>query len=210
MTPGRIAFGLLAAGFLIQLVVILWGGAVYPGYDHAAQYISELGATGAVTGPAVSWWGFVPSGIMIGAGCLVAAWLTRRSGLAAAAWLLLAWYGLTLAAAGVYPCAFECARAEVSFNVLMHDLFGGTGYLTGVLGLALAGLAAKRAGRTGLASLSLICTILAVAGFAGVIAEASPGGLIQRMLEGAVALFILVFGWTLTRNSPLAMAGRTS
>jgi len=92
----------------------------------------------------------------------------------------------------------------------MHDLFGGTGYLTGVLGLALAGVAAKRAGRTGLASLSLICTILAVAGFAGVIAEVSPGGLIQRMLEGAVALFILVFGWTLTRNSPLAMAGRTS
>lgn len=210
MTSGRVAFGLLAAGFLIQLVTILWGGAVYPGYDHSLQYISELGATGAVTGPAVSWWGFVPSGLLIGAGCLLAAWVARRSSLATIAWLLLSWYGLTLAAAGVYPCAFECARADASVNALLHDLFGGTGYLTGIIGIPLAGLAAKREGRTGLAVLSLVCTIVAVAGFAGVIAEASPGGLIQRMLEGAVALVILGLGWTLTRPLPLAASGRGS
>jgi len=210
MTAGRVAFGLLAAGFLIQLVTILWGGAVYPGYDHTQQYISELGATGAITGPAVSWWGFVPSGLLIGAGCLMAAWLMRWSVMAAVAWVLLAWYGLTLAAAGVYPCAFECTRADASFNVLMHDLYGGTGYLAGITGLALAGLVARREGRPELALMALICTIVAVLGFGGVVAEASPGGLIQRMLEGAVALFILAFGWTLTRNRPRAAAGQTS
>ena len=144
MRPGRIAFGLLATGFLIQLVTILWAGAVYPGYDHALQYISELGATGALTGAAVSWWGFVPSGLLIGSGCLVAAWLMRRRVMAALAWVLLAWYGLTLAAAGVYPCAFECTRADASFNALMHDVSGGTGYLAGIPGVALAGPAARR------------------------------------------------------------------
>ena len=72
----------------------------------------------------------------------------------------------------------------------------------------LAGLAARRGGRAGLAILALICTFLAVLGFAGVIAEASPGGLIQRMLEGAVALFILSFGWTLSQNRPVGAKGQ--
>ncbi len=200
MTTGRIAFGLLIAGFLIQLVTIVWAGAVYPGYSHVSQYISELGATGAVTGPAVSWWGFVPSGLLVGAGCLIGAWLSRRSGLAIAVWLGLGWYGLTLAAAGVYPCEFECARADASFNALMHDLFGGTGYLTGIVALPLAALAARREGRKGLAVMALVCTVLAVAGFAGVIAEVQPGGVIQRILEGSVDVFILAFGWTLIRK----------
>jgi len=208
MTTGRIAFGLLAIGFLIQLVAILWGGAVYPGYDHAHQYISELGATGAVTGPAVSWWGFVPSGVLIGAGCLIGAWLGRKSALAIAVWLLLGWYGLTLAAAGVYPCAFECARADASFNALMHDLYGGTGYLAGIVGLALAVFVARKQGRPRLAILAAVCAVLAIAGFAGVIAEAQPGGLIQRVLEGSVDVFILVFGWTLTRSRPAVAAVR--
>jgi len=210
VTPGRVAFGLLAAGFLIQLVTIVWGGAVYPGYDHTRQFISELGATGAVTGPAVSWWGFVPSGLLIGAGCIIAAWLTRRSGLAAAAWLLLGWYGLSLAAAGVYPCAFECSRSDSSFNALMHDLFGGTGYLTGIVALPLAALVARREKRTGLFILALVGTVLAVVGFGGVILETEPVGLIQRMLEGSVGLFILAFGWTLTRNGPVAAPGQSA
>jgi hypothetical membrane protein len=203
MTAGRIAFGLLAIGLLIQLITIVWAGAVYPGYDHAHQYISELGATGALTGAAVSWWGFVPSGLLIGAGCLIAAWLGRRNGLAILAWLGLAWFGLTLAAAGVYPCAFECARTDASFNALMHDLYGGTGYLTGIIGLALGGFVARKQDQPKLAILAAVCTVLAVVGFGGVIAEIQPGGLIQRMLEGSVDLFILAFGWTLTRKRPL-------
>ena len=200
MTAGRFAFGLLVAGFLIQLVTIIWAGAAYPGYSHVSQYISELGATGAVTGPAVSWWGFVPSGLLVAAGCLIGAWLARRNGLAIAVWLGLGWYGVSLAAAGVYPCEFECGRADASFNALMHDLFGGTGYLTGILALPLAALVARREGRTGLAIMALVCAVLATVGFAGVIAEAEPGGVIQRILEGSVDLFILAFGWTLIRK----------
>jgi len=206
MPARRTAFGLLALGLLIQLITIVWGGAVYPGYDHVSRYISELGATGAVTGPVVSWWGFVPSGLLVASGCLMAAWLGRRSRLAVAAWLGLAWYGVSLAAAGVYPCAFECARSDASFNALMHDLFGGTGYLAGIVALPLAAFVARREGRRGLAILAVVCTVLAILGFAGVIAEARPAGLIQRMLEGSVDVFILAFGWSLISKPPVPAA----
>ena len=201
MPLGRIAFGLLLIGELIQLTTVVVGGAVYPGYDHARQYISELGATGAVTGPAVSWWGFVPSGLFITGFCLIAAWLLRRNAAAVAACLMLAWYGLSLSAAGVYPCAFECARSEVTFDAMMHDLVGGTGYLTGVLGLALAGLAIRSGEALWLGPLGLICAGVAAAGFAAIIADVELGGLFQRLLETALAVFLLAFGWALAKGS---------
>jgi hypothetical membrane protein len=197
---GRIALGLLAIGELIQLGTILWGGAVYPGYDHARQHISELGATGAVTGTAVSWWGFVPSGLFMGGSCLIAAWMLRRSGLAVTACLMLGWYGLSLSAAGVYPCAFECARDEVTFNAMMHDLFGGTGYLTGIIGMGLAGLWARASRAPWLAPLGAVCVMIAVVGFGAIIVEAEFGGLFQRGLEGAIAVFLLAFGWALANG----------
>lgn len=202
MTLGRIAFGLLVIGEIIQLGAILIGGAAYPGYDHARQYISELGASGAPTGPAVSWWGFVPSGLFITGFCLVAAWLKRGNALAVAACLMLAWYGLSLSGAGVYPCAFECARSEVTFDAMMHDLVGGTGYLTGVLGVALAALSIRPGEVRGLRPLGLVCAAVAATGFAAIIADVELGGVYQRALEGALAVFLLGFGWALAQGRP--------
>jgi hypothetical membrane protein len=202
MTAARLAFGLLLAGELIQLGTVLVGGLLYPGYDHARQYISELGASGAVTGPAVSWWGFVPSGLLITAFCLIAGWLKRGNALAVAACLMLAWYGLSLSAAGVYPCAFECARTEVTFDAMMHDLVGGTGYLTGVLGVALAALSIRSGDAGWLRPLGLVCAVVAATGFAAIIADVELGGVYQRALEGALAVFLLAFGWALTKGRP--------
>lgn len=201
MKLARLAFGLLVVGELIQLGTVLAGCAFYPGYSHARQYISELGASGAVTGPAVSWLGFVPSGLLITAFCLMAAWLLRRNALAVVACVMLAWYGLSLSAAGVYPCAFECARTEVTFNAMMHDLVGGTGYLTGILGVALAALAIRSDVAGWLRPLGLVCAGLAVAGFAAIIVDVELGGLFQRALEGSLAVFLLAFGWALARGS---------
>lgn len=200
MSLGRIAFGLLLIGELIQLGAVLLGGAAYPDYDHARQYISELGATGAPTGAVVSWWGFVPSGLFITGFCLIAAWLKRRNALAVAACLMLAWYGLSLSAAGVYPCAFECARSEVTFNAMMHDLVGGTGYLTGVLGVGLAALSVRAGDAGWLRLLGLVCAAVAAAGFAAIIADVEMGGVFQRALEGSLAVFLLAFGWTLSKR----------
>ncbi|ADL01923.1 DUF998 domain-containing protein [Brevundimonas subvibrioides] len=200
MTAPRLAFVLLLLGEGIQLAAIVIGGALYPGYDHLRQYISELGATGAVTGPAVSWLGFVPSGLLITAFCGLAGWILRRNLLAVVACLLLGWYGLSLAGAGLYPCAFECARSEPTLDALMHDLIGGTGYLTGVVGLALAGLSARSGAAPWLAPLGLGCAAVALLGFGGIVADVELGGLFQRLLESAMAVFLIAFGWALRRS----------
>lgn len=208
MTASRIGLGLLVLGELIQLGLVVIGGAVYPGYDHGRQYISELGATGAVAGAAVSRYGFMPSGLLILGFCLIAAWLMRRNALAVVGCLMLGWYGASLFGAGVYPCAFECARSEITSDALMHDLVGGTGYLTGVLGVLLTGLALRGTAAAWLAPLGVVCAIVAAIGFGGVIADVELGGLFQRVLEIAMAVFLLAFGWSLARGRMATSSAR--
>ena len=59
-----LAFGSAILSLLILAGLTVAGGLVYPDYNHLTQYISELGATGAVTGPAVRP-AFVASGILL-------------------------------------------------------------------------------------------------------------------------------------------------
>lgn len=200
MRAGRIAFALLILGEAIQWGAIIAGGLTYPGYDPLRQYVSELGATGAVTGEAVSWLGFFPSGLLIVAFCLAAAFLMRRNVVAVIGLLLLAWYAFGLIGAAIYPCAFECARTEPTAAQMMHDLIGGTGYLAGVIGLLVVALSTRRSQAAWLAPLGLICFAVAFLSFGALVAEVEMLGLVQRVLEAALTLFLLAFGLALSRG----------
>jgi hypothetical membrane protein len=196
----RLAFAALVAGLGVLLAAVVWGGSVYPGYDHARQFISELGATGAVTGSTVNNWGFVPNGVLITGFSLLAAWILRRSALAVTACLLLAANGVGMAGAGVYPCDFECSRADPSAAALLHDLFGGLGYLCAILGVGLAALWARKSEAPWLAPLGALVLIVSVIGFYGVVAEVELQGLFQRAMETALAIFMLALGWALMKG----------
>lgn len=196
----RLAFAALVVGLGVLLVAVVWGGFVYPGYDHAHQFMSELGATGAVTGSSVSNWGFVPNGVLITGFSLLAAWILRRSALAVAACLLLAANGVGMAGAGVYPCDFECGRSDPSAAAALHDLFGGLGYLCAILGVSLASLWARKSDAPWLAPLGVVVLIVSVVGFYGVVVEVELMGLFQRAMETALAIFMLALGWALMKG----------
>ncbi|MDZ4113724.1 MAG: DUF998 domain-containing protein [Brevundimonas sp.] len=196
----RLAFAALVAGLGILLAAVVWGGSAYPGYDHARQFISELGATGAVTGPSVNNWGFVPNGLLITGFSLLAAWILRRSALAVTACVLLAANGVGMAGAGVYPCDFECSRSVPSTTALLHDLFGGLGYLCAILGVGLAALWARKSEAAWLAPLGVVVLIVSIVGFYGLIAEVELPGLFQRAMETALASFMLALGWALMKG----------
>jgi len=196
----RLAFGALLAGLVILAVAVVWGGWVYPGYDHTRQFMSELGAAGAVTGSSVSNLGFVPNGVLITGFSLLAAWILRHSALAVTACLLLAANGVGMAGAGVYPCDFECSRSNLSTAAMLHDAFGGLGYLCAILGVGLAALWARSSAAPWLAPLGLVVLIVSVVGFYGVVAEVERPGLFQRAMEAALAVFMLALGWALMKG----------
>ncbi|MGV8928650.1 MAG: DUF998 domain-containing protein [Brevundimonas sp.] len=197
---GRLAFGVIVLGVAVLVAAVVWGGAVYPGYDHTRQFISELGARGAVTGMRVSQLGFVPNGVLYAAFCLIAAWLLRRSVIAVIACLLLAANGVGMAGAGVYPCDFECSRADPSAASRLHDLFGGLGYVCAIIGVGMASLWARKSTAPWLASLGVVVLIVSLVGFYGVVAEVERPGLYQRAMETALAVFMLALGWALMRG----------
>lgn len=200
MSAARLALLLLVVGQAIQWGAVLIGGLVYPDYDPWRQYISELGATGAATGRAVSWLGFFPSGLLIVGFCLIAAAIMRRNALAAVGLLLLAWYAFGLIGAALYPCAFECQRAEPTLSQMLHDLIGGTGYLAGLAGLLLTAVATRDTVAKGLAPLGYACFALAMIGFAGLVADVEMRGLFQRVLEASLTVFLLAVGWKLAQG----------
>lgn len=196
----RLAFGAIALGVGVLFAAVVWGGAAYPDYDHARQFMSELGATGAVTGSSVNVWGYVPNGVLVTAFSLLAAWILRHSALAVVACLLLAANGVGMMGAGVYPCDFECSRSDPSAAALLHDLFGGLGYLCAIFGVGLAALWAWRNSAQRLAMLGVVVLIVSLVGFYGVVVEVEYLGLFQRAMETALAVFMLALGWALVKG----------
>lgn len=184
-----IAFTSALLSLLILAVATIAGGMAYPGYDHLRQYISELGATGAPTGEAVSL-AFMASGVLLTAFWVICAVLFRDSRLAVLGFALSALNGLGLFFGGVFQCDFECSLASPSTEAVLHDVFGGLGYLAGIAGVLVVGLAWRnRSDRRRLFRLSLLCGVPA----AMAIWLIHPGfdwyGAAQRVVELALAIW---------------------
>lgn len=185
----HVAFGCAVLSLLILTGATIAGGLAYPGYDHLRQYISELGATGAPTGQAVSL-AFIASGGLLAAFWLICGVVFRDSRLAVLGFGLSALNGLGLMFGGVFQCDFECSLASPSPEAVLHDVLGGLGYLCGIVGVLVVGLAWRnRPGRRGLFRLSLLCGVPA----AMAIWLIHPGfewyGAAQRVVELALAIW---------------------
>ena len=194
-----IAFWAAIIGYVLLATMIVAGGAAWPGYSHYSQFISELGATGAPYGRLVSLGGFLPVGILITTFAVLAAFIAPRGGLRYAGFACLVLFALGYIGAAFYPCDAGCRSVTPSFSQMMHNLFGLGGYLAAPLGLVLLGVSARGwPGGRRLFPLDIACAMLAMGGFLTMI-DTPFGGLSQRILEGAVALWILVCAFTLRR-----------
>ena len=185
------AFGCGVLSLLVLAAATVAGGMAYPGYDHLTQYISELGATGAPTSRGVSL-AFMVSGGLLAVFWLLCVGLFPRSVLSILGFGLSALNGVGLLLGGVFRCDFECSTADLSPAAVLHDVFGGIGYLCGIAGVFLVGLAARRwpQGR-GLFGLSLICGIPAALAMWLIHPAFEWYGAAQRVIEIALAVWTL-------------------
>ena len=187
----HIAFGCGVLSLLVLAAATIAGGMAYPGYDHLTQYISELGATGAPTSQAVSL-AFMVSGSLLAAFWLLCAGLFPRSVLSILGFGLSALNGVGLLLGGVFRCDFECSTADLSPAAVLHDVFGGVGYLCGIAGVFLLGIASRGwpQGR-GLFGLSLICGIPAALAIWLIHPDFERYGAAQRIVEIALAVWTM-------------------
>lgn len=200
----RLAFACAVLGLLILLTAAIAGGLATPGYDHARQYLSELGARGAVVGPVVSA-AFVVSGGLQAAFWLMSLRLLPLSRVAAAGFALSALNALGLLAGGVFPCDAGCSLRDPSLSAVLHEVLGGLGYLCGVAGILLVAIAWRGdPARRRLSGLALLCGMPAVM----LVWILHPGfelfGLAQRGLELAFAVWTLAVAFEVRRDSAAA------
>lgn len=181
---------------LVSLVLLVGGtiiaGAVTPGYDHLRQYMSELGATGAPTGPWVSYGVFLPSSALMVVFWLYCARRLAPGPVAAIGFVFLAMNGLGLAGGGAFPCEVGCPIESASLSQNLHNLFGGLGYLAGVIGLFISAIGMSRGDRKpATIATGLTCAIAGAVFLTGIHPDFEYPGAAQRGLE---ACFV---AWTL-------------
>lgn len=193
---GKLAMitAVLGAVWLVAMVVA--GGAAWDGYDHVAQYISELGANGAPFGWQVSWLGFLPIGILICAFAFFAWSAAPRSVLATLGFVGVFLFSIGYVGSAFFPCDFGCRPDTPSFSQVMHELVGLAGYLLAPLTLLLLGIAAwKWPGASWLAIFAFITAAGSFVGLSGLMDPESPQvGLYQRVLEASMLSWVVACG----------------
>lgn len=199
---GRLAMicALLGAVWLLAMVVI--GGLTFPGYDHASQYISELGANGAPFGFQVSWYGFLPVGLLVVA-FAVSAWLaTPRSVLGTLGFIGIVLFAVGYVGATFFPCDYGCRPEDPSPSQAMHLLFGLAGYLLAPLTLLLLSLAARKwPNARSVVLAGFIAAPIALMAFLTMAPDSPFVGVSQRALEASVIGWVVACGLYLGHQS---------
>lgn len=185
----------LTTGILGPLAVLLLtviGGANFPNYSHASQFISELGATGAPNGRIISLAGFLPAGALIIAFAFFAWRSLPRSVATSFGMVGIVLFALGYLVAAFFPCEGDCRSTEPTLSQAIHNLFGLAGYLAAPLSLFALGWQARRWARaTHLSVLGFMGSGLALLGLLFLSPDFRYVGVAQRVLEGSVLAWIL-------------------
>lgn len=184
--------GLLGAAWIV--IGTLVGAALYPGYDHGAQFISELGAIDAPFGRAFSLFGFLPAGILLCTFAVVAWAASPKSILSALGFFGVFLFYLGYVGAGFFQCDAGCRPESPSSSQMMHNLFGLLGYFFAPVTLGLLGLAARKwTGARTLQILGYAGAVVALVALALFSPSSDFVGAVQRGLEASMLIWVLAF-----------------
>jgi hypothetical membrane protein len=127
------------AGPVIFAAVTVVVGTLRPGYSHATDVISELGATGTPYAALMNYVGFVPAGLMIAAFGVALSRAVPRGHLSILAAGLVAVFGCGMAASGVFSCDAGCPHGEGSLENGIHMVIAPPIFACFIVGVAILG-----------------------------------------------------------------------
>lgn len=191
-SPARVASISGIAGAAVVLLSTVIGGAAFPGYSHARQYISELGANGAPPGNWITYAGFLPAGILLVVFAISAAKALPRS-----RWTALAMFGIGVYAFGYlnsvpFRCDYGCRPEDPSTSQILHNLGGLIGYLSAPLTLLVIAVQARHWPQARfLQWFAGVAAAVSLIAIAGLDPEFAYVGASQRILESCVLGWIL-------------------
>jgi len=191
---------------VLWAAVIIIAGELRPGFDHAGQYISELGERGSTTEVFMRYGGFVATGLLhvgyAAAFYAIVARITGRSRLTLLVAVLIALNGLGRIGAGVFACEPGCAAPDV-IGQRLHSLAATIAFLA-IAAATLLGAILFRRDRLlrplGAYSLATGCAgLLFLALMSASEATHASTGLYERLASGVLTLWVLVTALRLGR-----------
>lgn len=185
--------------YLSALVLVICGivlpealGAAEPAYSARADYLSELGAHGAMRAWVANYIGFLPVAL---AALVLLLFLRRTLGGAARLGAVLIAFGLFVgyAIAFFFPCDAGCP-AEGSARQSVHNLGGLFQYMLGCSGVISIMIAARRLEAAGITIAVTALGLFVLVGFAAMLMAVAPDwqGAAQRLTDYSM-FGILIF-----------------
>ncbi len=189
---------LLVASILYVIGFYFIGSAIKPGYSQLSNFVSEYNATATAWAGTLTYAGFLATSILLSAFLVSATPLVQVSGVSRLGfwflWSLPASFFLALFA----PCDAGCP-IEGSTSQLMHNLYAIVTYFGMGVSIALISLAPKfSAFKLRRTFMLLVGIAFPVVFIAMVQPEVAPWrGLLQRLLDIALAVSLILIAWTL-------------
>lgn len=198
MSRVKLARLLLLASILYVIGFYFIGSAIKPGYSQISNFVSEYNATGTPWAQALTYTGFSATTAILAAFLVTASPLLRVSGPSRlGAWLLWsvpASYFLAVIAPCDAGCPLEGSTSQIAHNLLAIVTYFGMGASIFLISLA------SEFGNFKLRRSFLLVTGIAIplVFFLMVQSEmAAWGGLLQRLLDVAMAISLVLVVWTL-------------
>jgi hypothetical protein len=182
------------------------GSWQFPEFDHASSYLSEVFAEGTPYGRPLRYVLMAPGGLLIVLLAFLSIKEVPRSVLSLIGFSCLALYGMECVLSNLFfPCDAGCNRGggTPSLSQSIHEASGMIGLVAATQGLLMIGISARKWTDGRFVSLSAI-----VAGMTGIIVGhvllADPystfAGLFQRIIEGSIVAWIVMFSVYLIRT----------
>lgn len=197
--------------FAVSVVVV---ASLRPDYNHANQFMSELGETGGHFAWVMNYFGFMLSAGLVLIFVLAFRSLLPRTALNSVGTSLLVVFAVSMFLAGIFSCDVGCPPSERSVEQKLHDLFSILAFPAFTAGVFTWGLLLSRVvgwRRFGIyslvtAGLSLILLVAMVQ------SEASREGtgLYQRLYLGVLFLWLMAMSVRQLREIGNGKIGQTA
>jgi hypothetical protein len=211
MTPSKTFLTGISGVLLFALTTII-AGIVHPNYNPVAQFISELYAVDAPNADFIRYYLYIPSGILLLLFALFAIKEMPKSILATFGFLGIGFgYGLGTVICAVFNCDADCNPDFISpsLSQIIHNFMGFLTYLVVPFSILFVGIASQKWKNA--ASFSKWSSLLAALSFCFFIVlntdlQSPYKGLIQRIIEGSILLWIVLCAFYAIKNNQHATA----
>lgn len=191
-------------GVVLFVITSIIGGLQIEEYSFVSKFISESYATGVPNARYLRH-SFIISGLLLTIfGFLTPVILKSKKRANICFYLFAVFYGLGTVVTSLYPCDFGCpSDLNVSFSQIVHNASGFLTYAIVPITLIIIGVSSQKSeAKLNFSRGSIICGIIALI-FVLLLFNNPEGsfiGLIQRIIEGSILLWVLITAFIVNRS----------